>query len=231
MISGNDLQALFVHLAGGFDDGARLHLGNLGICNPEADASMAEHRVELVKLFDTSEQRPLLVELLSRLAEGFQPRDVDHQLFALRQEFVERRIDGADRDRLAVHALEDAVEVLTLQRQQLRQRPSAVGFTCRENHALHDRDAPFAEEHVLGSAQPDALGAERMCEFGLIRLIRVRAYPEPAELVGPGQQLLEPSIETRLAGVEAAVDDLRISLGFVATCAIFTSPLRPSNEM
>ena len=121
---------------------------------------------------------------------------------------MERRIDGADRDRLAVHALEDAVEVLALQRQQLGQRLSTVGFSCRENHALHDRNAPFAEEHVLGAAQPDALGAEGVGEFGLIRLIRVRAYPEAAELVGPGQQLLEPAIETRLAGVEPAVDDL-----------------------
>src|SRR5262245_7537596 len=205
---GNDLQPLFVRLAGGLDDGARLHLGDFGVGDRQADTAMAEHRVELVELFDASEQRPLLVELFSSFAYRFQSGDLDHQLFALRQEFVERRIDGANRNRLAMHALEDAVEVLTLQRQQLCQRFPAIGFALRENHTLYDRDAPFAEEHVLGAAEPDALGAEGMGKFGLIGLIRVRAYPEPPERVGPRQQLLEPPIETRFAGVEAAVDDL-----------------------
>jgi hypothetical protein len=32
-------------------------------------------------------------------------RDLDHQIFALRQELVQRRIDGPDGDRLACIAL------------------------------------------------------------------------------------------------------------------------------
>jgi hypothetical protein len=45
-----------------------------------------------------------------------------------------------------VHALEDAVEVLALQRQQLVERLSPIGFVVGEDHALHDRDPPLAEE-------------------------------------------------------------------------------------
>ena len=40
----------------------------------------------------------------------------------VRQEFVQRRIEQANRDRQAVHRLEDADEVLPLQRQQILQR-------------------------------------------------------------------------------------------------------------
>ena len=103
----------------------------------------------------------------------------------LRQELVQRRIDGADRDRRALHLLEHAVEVLALQRQQLVERGAAIGFVVGQDHPLHDRDAALAEEHVLGAAQADAARAERIRELRLVRLIRVGAHAEAAELVGP----------------------------------------------
>ena len=127
-----------------------------------------------------------------------EPRDLDHQLFALRQELVQRRIDGADRDRHAVHRLEDAVEVVALQRQQLVERLAPVGFVVGEDHPLDDRNPPFAEEHVLGAAQPDAARAERVGELRLIRQVGVGADAQAAELVGPRQQLLEPLVDVRL---------------------------------
>ena len=81
---------------------------------------------------------------------------------------------------VAVHRLEHAVEVLALQRQQLVQRLAAIGFVVGENHPLHDRDAPLAEEHVLGAAQADAAGAERVGELRLIRQIGVGAHAHAA---------------------------------------------------
>ena len=99
---------------------------------------------------------------------GLEPGDFHHQLFALGQELMQRRIDGANRDRLAFHRLEHAVEVLALQRQQLVQRRAAVGLVVGENHALHDRDAAFAEEHVLGAAEANAARAKRVGELRLI---------------------------------------------------------------
>ena len=95
-------------------------------------------------------------------------------------------------------ALEHAVEVVALQRQQLVERLAAIGFVVGEDHPLHDRDAPFAEEHVLGAAQADAARAERVGELRLIRQVGVGADAEPAELVGPRQQLVEPLIDVRL---------------------------------
>ena len=139
---------------------------------------MPEHRIELVQLLDAGEQAPLLLRARAPPSSGpggLQPGDVDHQILPLGQKLVQRRIDGPDGDRLAVHRLEDAVEVVALHRQQLVQRLPAVGLVVGEDHFLDDRDASLAEEHVLGAAQPDAAGAEGIGELGLIRQIRVGA--------------------------------------------------------
>ena len=93
------LHAFLGEVAGGLDDGARLHLGDLRIGDAEADATVAEHRVELVQLFDPPQQGELGSSSGPVLLCDFELGDVHHQLLALRQELVERRIDGPDRDR------------------------------------------------------------------------------------------------------------------------------------
>ena len=65
MIFGHDLQAFLVQLAGRLEDRAGLHLGDLGIRDAEADAAVAEHRVELVQLLDARQQLLLLSQLAS----------------------------------------------------------------------------------------------------------------------------------------------------------------------
>ena len=49
---GLHLDLLLRDVGGGFEDGARLHLGDLRIGDAEAAAAVAEHRVELVQLRD-----------------------------------------------------------------------------------------------------------------------------------------------------------------------------------
>ncbi len=122
---------------------------------------------------------------------------------------MERRIDRADRHRLPFHRLEHAVEIVALQRQQLVERFPALGLVVGEDHPLHDRDAAFAEEHVLGAAQPDAARAERVRELRLVRQIGVRTDAEAPVLVGPRQQRFEPPVEVRFLLVERAVHDLQ----------------------
>jgi len=73
---------------------------------------------------------------------------------------VQRRVDEPDRHRPAGHGLEDPHEILALVGQQLGQgRPTGL-LGVGHDHFL-DRELPFArgEEHVLGAAQADALGA------------------------------------------------------------------------
>jgi len=50
------LNAFFVHGDDGFKNGARLHLGNLGVGDTQAASAMAEHRIEFMQLLDARQQ-------------------------------------------------------------------------------------------------------------------------------------------------------------------------------
>jgi hypothetical protein len=59
------------------------------------------------------QQHPVVARVLAgRLGD----RDLGRQLLQRRQELVQRRVDEPHRHRLGVHGLEDADEVLALQR-------------------------------------------------------------------------------------------------------------------
>ena len=107
------------------------------------------------------------------------------RLRLVRQELVQRRIEQANRDRQAVHRLEDADEILALMRQQVLQGDAAFLFVLRQDHRPHVLDAVAFEEHVLGAAQADALGAELAGPLGILRRVGVRANLQRAILVGP----------------------------------------------
>ena len=56
-------------------------------------------------------------------------------------------------------------EILPLHRQQLGERGASAFLGFGQDHLAH-RDDPIAlEEHVLGAAEPDALGAELSCAW------------------------------------------------------------------
>ena len=56
-------------------------------------------------------------------------------------------------------AREDPHEIVALQRQQGVVGDLLLRGALREDHLAHREDALLAEEHVLGPAQADALGA------------------------------------------------------------------------
>ncbi len=68
---------------------------------------------------------------------------------------------------------------------------------------------PFAEEHVLRSAQADPPRAERKRDLGLIRLIGVRPHLHPAERVGPVENLRETAIDVGFLRREVPGHDLQ----------------------
>ena len=75
-------------------------------------------------------------------------------------------------------ASEDSHEVLALHGQQLGERLLLLVGRLGEDQVL-DQRLPFAEEHVLGTAQADALCAEATCAGGVGRGVRVGPNPEP----------------------------------------------------
>ena len=105
---------------------------------------------------------------------------------------MQRRVEQADGDGQPVHRLEDALEVGALQLGQLLERGALLRVVGGEDEPLHDRQA-VAEEHVLGAAQPDALGAEPARDQRVLRLVGVRAHLEHPQLVGPPEHRLEHS--------------------------------------
>src|SRR5262245_55403521 len=109
-----DYDAFTFDLDGGLEDRARLHLGDLGINDAQAAAAMTEHRVEFVQLRDAG--LGLLEVQLDLFGQFFE------RVVVVRDEFVERRVERADRHRIAVHRAEDAGEIFALQFQQRGQR-------------------------------------------------------------------------------------------------------------
>ena len=186
---------------------------------------MAEHRVRLLELLDAG------VDLLHGLAGRV--RQIAHARLVVRQELVQRGIERPDGDRAAGHRLEDPVEVLALQRQQLGQRRAAVGLVLGDDHLAHRADFILAEEHVLGAAQADALGAEGDRRRGLVGLVGVGAHAQLAGARRPS------SSAWRRSGRPAPASGSRFfsmrtrmtSDGVVSTRPWITSPAKPSIEI
>ena len=134
------------------------------------------------------------------LGRAAQPRlgDLLDELDAVGQELVQRRVEQPDGDRQALHRLEDPLEVVLLERQQLVERRAAAGLVVGHDHPLHLRLAVGGHEHVLGAAQPDALGAEGARAAGVLGRVGVGAHAERAQLVAPAEQRLEARVD--LAG-------------------------------
>jgi hypothetical protein len=169
------------------EDRAPLHLGDLGEGDAQSAAAMSEHRVGLAQAVDDAHQ--LLTRELELTGEQLA------LLAAMREELVERRVEQADRDRIAVHRLEDPLEVGTLHGQELGERPAATALVVRDDHLAHRVDAIPVEEHVLGAAEPDALGAEAARDARIVRRVGVGAHLEPAPRVRPAEELGEAPID------------------------------------
>ena len=106
-------------------------------------------------------------DLLNRLADSLGERL--HVLLALGQKLVQRRIQQADGHGQVAHLPEQGEHVLPLEFQQLVQVTPPLVFVLGEDHGAHDVDAVAVEEHVLGAAQADALGAEFTRLGGIFR--------------------------------------------------------------
>ena len=109
-------------------------------------------------------------------------RDLGDLGLGVRQELVQRRIEEADRHRQAAHDREELGEVVALHRQELRERGAPARLVVGEDHLAHGEDAVALEEHVLGAAEPDALGAEVARRARVERRVGVGADLELARL-------------------------------------------------
>ena len=181
---------------GGAHDRLDLHLVDLGVEDPQPAAAGAEHRVLLVDLLHALERRLELLEVVGALDP--RPLDLGGEVREVLEELVQRRVEQPDRHRQADHRLEQALEVLLLERQQLGERLAPLLLVVGHDHRPHLRLAVLGHEHVLGPAQPDALRAQlaRLLRAG--RVVGVGAHLQAPELVGPLEHAVEVLVHARV---------------------------------
>ena len=184
------VQALFLQLGAGSGDGAHLHDRQDGVHDAQAAAAKAQHRVRLAHAVDLLHEHALLGDERLVAARGLELGDLHVERTGALQELVQRRVEQAHDDRQPVHGAEHAQEVARLGGQELAHGLLAHGRILVEDEGLDDLLA-VAQEHVLGAAQSDALGAEAAGQLGVLGVVGVGAHAQRAELVGP----LEDGVE------------------------------------
>ena len=167
----------------GLDDRGSLHLGDLREGDVQTAAAVAHHGVELMQRGND------LIQMLD--AQAHFCGQICDILRIGRDELVQGRVEQADGDRAALHGLIDSLKVGLLDRLELGQRPFALLGRLGDDHLTHGLDAVSLEEHMLGTAQADALCAEGGCLLRVVRGVGVRADLQTAELVGPAHQAVE----------------------------------------
>ena len=189
-LGGHGLAGLAAGLHRALENGARLHFRDFGITDGDAHAAEAQHGVELVQLGGAA------LQLLRARAHGLG----DFRDFRIRmgQEFVQRGIEQADGHRQARHDLEQVSEILPLHGQQLGERMATTRLVIREDHLAHGHDAVALEEHMLGAAQADAIGAEVAGHPRVGGGVRIGAHLHAAHQIGPFHDLGEIAREFRL---------------------------------
>ena len=145
-------------------------------------AAVAEHRVGLVELLAAlamcSELMP--VTLRELVAAGF----------VLGRELVERRVDQADGHGLAVHRLEDAVEVLASGRAAAWPAPPCAASTSSATIIswMARRRSSVSKNMCSVRQQADAFGAHLDGVLGVVGRVGVGADLQRADLVAPAHQ-------------------------------------------
>ena len=191
---------LLLHVDGGADDGTGLHGGDLREGDGQAAAAVTHHGVELVEGSDD------VLDLGHGLALSL------GQLLNIGllggHELVQRGIQEADGDGAAFHGLINALEVTLLHGQELGQSGLPLLHGVGADHLADGIDAVALEEHMLGTAQADALGTQLTGLGGVVGGIGIGADLQAAELVGPGHDAAEVAAHAGIHGGHCAVVDI-----------------------
>ena len=194
------LAGLSRNLDGSLDDGIGLHLGDLGIGNSQTAAAVAHHGVELVQADNN------VVQLFGGHAHiGSQSSNV---LCLGGQELMQRRIQITDGHRTVAHDAVHSSEVGLLERLNLGQSSLALLNGTGADHLTDSLDAVLGEEHVLGTAQTDALGTHVNGVLSVLRVISVGHDLHLTVGVSPAHEALEVGVLGGSNGSDLALIDV-----------------------
>ncbi len=187
-------------LDGGLENRARLHLGDFRKGDSQPRAAKTQHRIDFAQIAEPA------ANFLGRHAEGL--GDLVDLRRGLRQKFMQRRIEQADRHRQPGHDLEQLDKIAALHRQQLCERGATAGEIVGKDHLAHGGQPIALEEHMLGAAKADALRAEFPRRARIRRRLRVGAHLHAPHLVGPFHQYGEFARKFGLAHLDRALNHL-----------------------
>ena len=201
--------ALAREVAGGLDDRAHLHLVDLRVGDRRGGSrggrasgwTRASASLRCATSLDGRRRASRATSAISSSVVG--------------QELVQRRVEQADRDRQAVHRAEDALEVVALHRQDLRQRARAGRPRRRRGSSRAPRGCGPARRTCArcGRGRCPRRRSARATR-GVVRRVGVGAHLQAAHLVDPAPSA---SRSRRRAG--------RSTTG---TAPSMTSPVLPS---
>ena len=164
-----------------------LHFCDLGICYSKTAASVTHHGVELVET-----ESMIFLIVLNRLALVASARASDI-IFLSRNEFVKRRIEESDSNRVTLKSLIESFS----------KSPCCIGSNLGESSfsllnsvgADHltesSRFLIGLKEHMLSTAKTDTLSAELSCLLSVSRSISVCSYLKSSVLISPSHNSAE----------------------------------------
>jgi len=182
------------------DDRTGLHRGDLREGDGQAAAAVTHHRVELMQGGDdVLDLGNALAHILGeQLNVGLLGGD----------ELVQRGIEEADGHRTALERDIHGLKVALLHRLELGERLLTLLERVGANHLADGGDTVSLEEHMLGAAEADALGAELDRLRGIVRVIGVGADAQTAILVRPAHDAAELAADGGVDRGDCAVVDV-----------------------
>ena len=189
-----------LHIDGSLDDSSGLHLCNFRIGYSQTAATVTHHGVELVQGSDDC------LDGLNGLALCVS-QCLDVSLVS-RNEFVERRIQETDGNRVALQRLVQCLEVSLLHGLDLSQSSFSFLNSIGADHLTECCNSGGLEEHVLGTAKTDTLSAQLSCLLCISRCISVGANLQYSVLVSPSHDSAELTSDGSVNGGDDAVVDV-----------------------
>jgi len=185
---------------GGADNGRGLHLGDLGVGDGQTAATVTHHGVKLVETVN---------DILNfgnglALCNG---KSLDVGFFG-GNELVEGGIQEADGNGAAFKGLVELLEVTLLIGQDLLKSGFSVLDGVGADHFTEGGNSVGFEEHVLGTAEANALSAQLAGLLGVGGSVGVGADLKGSVLVGPGHDAAELAGDLSVNGGDDAVVDL-----------------------
>ncbi len=104
---------------------------------------------------------------------------------------MQRRIEQANRHRVACHCPEDPFKIFSLDRQQRLQRLFAFSIAVGQDHPTHKGQPLFPHKHMLCPAEADPFRPQLQSAACICGGVGIGPHAQSPAFIGPGEQLAQ----------------------------------------